>query len=211
MSSRLNAVNAIINDPKYADYLAIVKGARNGFVYGVKIRFPHAVVMAILFGRGDWASRVRAILRATRTHAVNLASFVALYKSMMLLQRKLNNGKSRKFDTFFSGLIGGYLVFGDRNAINEQVVLYVVSRVVATIIPRAYPLPSSGAASTVVRPIPPSSTHFSVFAAVAWGAVMYLFAEKGHTIQPGMFNSMTYLYKDSDHWDGLRTLLLYNT
>jgi peroxisomal membrane protein 4 len=175
----------------------------------------------------SWASRVRAILRATRTHAVNLASFVALYKSMMLIQRKLNNGKSRKLDTFFSGLIGGYLVFGDRNAINEQVcsliscqtggltleqvVLYVVSRVVATLIPRAYPPPSSGAASTVVRPIPPSSTHFSVFAAVAWGAVMYLFAEKGYTIQPGMFNSMTYLYKDSDHWDGLRTLLLHNT
>jgi hypothetical protein len=34
MSSHLNALNAIVNDPKYADYLAIVKGARNGFVYG---------------------------------------------------------------------------------------------------------------------------------------------------------------------------------
>jgi peroxisomal membrane protein 4 len=70
MDSRLVAINAFINNPKYADYLAIVKGARNGFVYGpsseilgpninillytgVKIRFPHAVVMAILFGRGE--------------------------------------------------------------------------------------------------------------------------------------------------------------
>lgn len=155
------------------------------------------------------ASRVRAILRATRTHAVNLASFVALYKSAILLQRKLNNGKSRKLDTFVAGLISGYIVFGDRNAINEQVVLYVVSRVVATLLPRAYPPPNNGPGAAV-RPIPPSPAHFSVFAALAWGAVMYLFAEKGHTIQPGMFNSMTYLYKDSDHWDGLRTLLLYN-
>jgi peroxisomal membrane protein 4 len=73
MDSRLAAINTFINNPKYADYLAIVKGARNGFVYGpspesldtirqvltyklntgVKIRFPHAVVMAILFGRGE--------------------------------------------------------------------------------------------------------------------------------------------------------------
>jgi peroxisomal membrane protein 4 len=125
----------------------------------------------------------------------------------MLLQRKFNDGKSRKFDTFFAGLIGGYLVFGDRTAINEQVVLYVVSRVVATLIPRAYPVPPG---TTAVRPIPPSPKHFSVFAALAWGAVMYLFAEKGHTIQPGMFNSMTYLYNDSNHWDSLRTLLWVN-
>jgi hypothetical protein len=69
----------------------------------------------------SWASRVRAILRATRTHAVNLATFVALYKSAILLQRKLNSGKSRRLDTFVAGLIGGYIVFGDRNAINEQV------------------------------------------------------------------------------------------
>lgn len=71
-------------------------------------------------GTCSWASRVRAILRATRTHAVNLASFVALYKTAMLIQKKLNNGKPRKLDTFIAGLIGGYVVFGDRNAINEQ-------------------------------------------------------------------------------------------
>lgn len=31
-------------DPKYHDILAIVKGARNGAVYGAKVRFPHALV-----------------------------------------------------------------------------------------------------------------------------------------------------------------------
>ena len=126
----------------------------------------------------------------------------------MLLQRKFNHGKARKLDTFFAGLIGGYLVFGDRTAVNEQIVLYVVSRVIATQLPRAYPIPPG---ATTVRPIPPSPKHFSVFAALAWGAVMYLFAEKGHTIQPGMFNSMVYLYKDSDHWGSLRTLLWVNS
>jgi peroxisomal membrane protein 4 len=53
-SSTLSAIESVIKDPKYAEYLALVKGARNGFVYGVKIRFPHALVMAILFGRREY-------------------------------------------------------------------------------------------------------------------------------------------------------------
>lgn len=48
----LETINRIILDPAYADYLAILKGARNGLVYGAKVRFPHALVMAILFGKG---------------------------------------------------------------------------------------------------------------------------------------------------------------
>lgn len=51
--SALDTINAIIANPAYHDYLAILKGARNGLVYGVKIRFPHALIMSILFGRGE--------------------------------------------------------------------------------------------------------------------------------------------------------------
>jgi hypothetical protein len=50
------ALQAILDNPRYHDYLAILKGARNGFVYGVKVRFPHALIMAILFGRGEYVS-----------------------------------------------------------------------------------------------------------------------------------------------------------
>jgi peroxisomal membrane protein 4 len=33
----------------------------------------------------------------------------------------MNSGKERSADTFLAGVIGGWLVFGERNAINEQV------------------------------------------------------------------------------------------
>jgi peroxisomal membrane protein 4 len=155
----------------------------------------------------------------------------------MLLQRKLNGGKGRPHDSFFAGLLGGYLVFGERNAINEQVstvlsvphppllcvhtrgfltivrqiVLYVCSRVIASFIPRAgsphVPVTTGGG---TVKPIPPNSRYFSIFAAISWGAVMWLFQHRGETIQPGMFNSMTYLYRDSERWQNLRTLLWHN-
>jgi len=52
-TATMSSLERIINDPAFHDYLAILKGARNGFVYGVKVRFPHAVVMSILFGRGE--------------------------------------------------------------------------------------------------------------------------------------------------------------
>ncbi|KAI0786049.1 peroxisomal membrane protein 4 [Abortiporus biennis] len=201
----------ILADPAYHDYLGILKGARNGLVYGVKVRFPHALIMAILFGRGDWPSRLRQIFKATKQHAFNLAKFVTLYKTLLVVQKKVNGGKERSADTFIAGLIGGYVVFGDRNAINEQIVLYVCSRVVASFIPRAdtpYAISSTGSAS--VKPIPPNAKYFSIFAAVCWGAVMWLYQNKGETIQPGMFNSMNYLYRDSNHWNNLRTLLWHN-
>ncbi|THH32343.1 hypothetical protein EUX98_g1847 [Antrodiella citrinella] len=207
----MSSLASIIADPALHDYLAILKGARNGLVYGVKVRFPHALIMAILFGRGDWSTRLRTIFKATKTHALNLAKFVTLYKTLMLLQKKANGGKERSIDTFAAGLIGGYVVFGERSAINEQIVLYVCSRVVASFIPRASsPYAMSSTATSSVRPVPPDSKYFSVFAAVCWGAVMWLYQHKGETIQPGMFNSMTYLYRDSDHWNNLKTLLWHN-
>ncbi|KAF9270482.1 peroxisomal membrane protein 4 [Marasmius fiardii PR-910] len=209
-----SALRDIIANPAFHDYLAILKGARNGFVYGVKVRFPHAVVMSILFGRGDWKSRLQVIFKATKQHAFNLAKFVSMYKTLMLLQRKANGGKERSLDTFISGLLGGYVVFGDRTAVNEQIVLYVVSRVVASFIPRAdspyNASPQSPRSSAVVKPVPPNTQYFSWFAALSWGAVMWLFHNRGETIQPGMFNSMTYLYHDSEIWKDFRTLFWHN-
>ncbi|KAK0233367.1 Tim17/Tim22/Tim23/Pmp24 family-domain-containing protein [Armillaria fumosa] len=209
----MDSIEAIVNNPAYHDYLAILKGARNGFVYGVKVRFPHALVMSILFGRGDWQTRVRSIYRATKQHAFNLAKFVSIYKALLLLQRKANGGKERSADAFIAGLLGGYVVFGNRTAVNEQIVLYVVSRVVSSFIPRAAApySSSSGSTSGAVRPMPPDSRYFTVFAALSWGAVMWLFNHRGQTIQPGMFNSMTYLYRDSEKWKNLKTLLWHNT
>ncbi|KIP06953.1 hypothetical protein PHLGIDRAFT_19328 [Phlebiopsis gigantea 11061_1 CR5-6] len=205
MSSSAEFLNRVLTDPAFHDYLGILKGARNGLVYGVKVRFPHALIMAILFGRGDWTSRTKHIYQATKTHALNLAKFVSLYKLVMLLQKKANGGKERSFDTFIAGLIGGYVVFGKRSAINEQIVLYVCSRVVASFLPR-----EPGAVAGPGKPVHPDAKYFSIFAAVSWGAVMWLFKERDQTLQSGMFNSMVYLYRDSEHWNNLRTLLWVN-
>ena len=37
----------IILNPKYTPYLTLVKAARNGLIYGAKVRFPHALVCVL--------------------------------------------------------------------------------------------------------------------------------------------------------------------
>ena len=48
------AVERIILDPKYHDILTVLKGARNGAVYGTKVRFPHALVYGHRSRIGNW-------------------------------------------------------------------------------------------------------------------------------------------------------------
>jgi hypothetical protein len=80
-----DALNRIVLDPSNRDLLAIVKGARNGAVYGAKVRFPHALVMVFLFRSGTFRQKVDLVFRATRTHARNLAKFATIYKTVCYL------------------------------------------------------------------------------------------------------------------------------
>lgn len=218
----------LILRPELHDVLAILKGARNGLVYGVKVRFPHALIMSLIFSRAPLKDRARFIYKATKQHALNLAKFVTIYKTVLLLQRKgANGGKERSWDTFVAGLVGGWFVFGNRNAVNEQIVLYVVSRVVSSMLPRAAASRSSLAATSSIpspptesrltppgypypKSRPPNSAVFKVYAAIAWGAVMWLFRNKRERLNGGMVNSMQYLYLDSEVWSGLRNFLWHN-
>jgi peroxisomal membrane protein 4 len=68
-----------------------------------------------------WPQRITGIFRATRQHAVNLCKFVTAYKVLLLLQKKANGGKERDLDSLIAGGIGGWWVFGERNAVSFQV------------------------------------------------------------------------------------------
>lgn len=47
------ALERIVLDPRYHDLLSLLKTARNGAVYGTKVRFPHALVYVLLVMRLD--------------------------------------------------------------------------------------------------------------------------------------------------------------
>ncbi|KAM6164956.1 peroxisomal membrane protein 4 isoform 3-T3 [Rhynchocyon petersi] len=52
LQALLLTVNALLRNRRYHTALAMLKGFRNGVVYGAKIRAPHALVMTFLFRSG---------------------------------------------------------------------------------------------------------------------------------------------------------------
>ncbi|KAI5862198.1 peroxisomal membrane protein 4 [Durotheca rogersii] len=87
------AAERVVLDPANHDLLAVVKAARNGAVYGAKVRFPHALVMMVLFRPGTLREKLGLVYRATRTHAQNLARFAVVYKLVRFLLARLRAGR----------------------------------------------------------------------------------------------------------------------
>lgn len=204
------SLDRIVLDPRIADVLTILKGARNGFTYGAKIRFPHALVMVFLFRSGTLREKLRIVFKATFQHARNLATFATIYKTMLLLFRKSSpEGKESSFHTFLAGLVGGYMVFGRgiQSSVNQQIVIYVFARVVLAL--ARLSVQRGGAIPQELRERA-TNNAWPVFAALSWAGVMWLYRWHPETIQPSLKSSMKYIYVDSNHWDSFRTLLLQN-
>ncbi|XP_053385202.1 peroxisomal membrane protein 4-like isoform X2 [Mercenaria mercenaria] len=169
-------------------------------LYGAKVRFPHALVMTFLFKEGSLQEKIKAILEATFTHSKNLAVFVFLYKSLTNLMQHFQTEKSQ-IHSFIAAFIGGYFVFGKYNKVNEQINLYLLSRIIY------------GLAKLAVKRgyIPkPKGETFPWFAAIVWGIVLWEFEYEQDTLQSSLQSSMTYLYHDSNKWTSLKNFLWHN-
>ncbi|KAJ2160091.1 hypothetical protein GGF46_002550 [Coemansia sp. RSA 552] len=194
-------MDGFLHDPRFYDALSLVKGFRNGLVYGAKIRFPHALVMTLLFRSGSLQSKLAGVLKATREHARGLAFYVLIYKVLMLLQRSLTpNGKNRDLHAFIAGAAGGYYMFGKNTSVNHQIVLYAFSRTFMGLV-------NFIAKEGLVKG---PSNSFALFAALSWGGAMILFHRDKSVLQRSLQTSMTYLYEDSNRWTSLKTLLWHN-
>ena len=176
------------------------------------------------------------ILRATQTHARNLAKYATIYKLTMLILKHMGSepGKEGPFDTFFAGLLGGYLVFGRRSkkghvsSVSKQIVIFGKCPALPPLSPQKYILMSIVFARVVlslaklsIRPAAGiikshelskriSHDAWPVFAALSWGSVMWLFRWYPETLQSGLTSSMDYIYVQSDHWDSLRNFMIHN-
>ncbi|KAE8210926.1 hypothetical protein CF319_g5645 [Tilletia indica] len=201
-------LEAIALDPRYKDPLIVLKAARNGLVYGAKIRFPHAVVMSVLFGRGSWKDRIQFIITATRTHAFALAKFASLYKLLLIIISRAHGGKERPLDSALAGLVGGWVTFRNRSSINEQIILYATGRDIMSLLPRA-DVPKEKYPPGRPRPVDPIA--FEIFAAVSWAFAMWTHANRREALNGGMVSSMDYLYHNANRWDSLRNLFWHNT
>jgi len=69
--------------------ISAIRGFRNGLYYGGKVRFAHALVMAILFQSGvSPLQKLKTAVKLAWMHGRNLGSFVFVYKvALCVLQQ----------------------------------------------------------------------------------------------------------------------------
>lgn len=122
------------------------------------------------------------------------------------------------YDSFIAGLLGGYIVFGQRSkrsgkisSVSQQIVIYVFARVALALarlaVKPGYGLPG---VSDPQRSAAISHYAWPVFASLSWAAVMHLFRWHAAELQPSLRSSMTYIYTNADSWDGLRNFVWHN-
>ena len=141
--------------------------------------------------------KVKVVLKATKTHARNLATFAFVYKSVMLFLRHVprtitNRKQEASYDTFIAGLVGGYYVFGRgiQSSVNQQIVIYVFARVVLGLAKMAV---QEGGMVPARMKDSVTGNAWPVFASLSWGAVMWLFRWHPQSLQPSLRSSMVYM------------------
>jgi peroxisomal membrane protein 4 len=176
------------------EILKIIKGARNGFYYGTKVRFMHAIVMALLFSTSNLKKEIRRILKLALIHGSKLALYIFLYKSTLLLLRLTSNrNQNRKLDYFIAGGICGYSVYKNKkDPLDLQMILYLLPRDI-----------TGGILNLQLRGLIPKFDFFPIIATISWGLVMYLYKIDPQCLQSSLTKSMDFLYKSSEvvrHW-----------
>mmetsp|Transcript_3540 Transcript_3540/g.5496 ORF Transcript_3540/g.5496 Transcript_3540/m.5496 type:complete len:221 (+) Transcript_3540:293-955(+) len=183
----------------------IIMSALSGANYGAKVRLPHATVMTFLFRQNlPLQEKMKVIVRATLTHSANLASFAFIYKTILALlkihrrrnlsQKYLPGMPAHPCESIIAGGIGGYAVWGQYNAINYQIALYIFSRVIVGLVllireNRTCLFPSSISRTSKVYPI---------FSSAVWATVMFLFEEYPHVLHPSLKRSMDEIYRTTN-------------
>lgn len=166
--------------------ISAFRGLRNGVYYGGRLRFLHSLVMVILFKKGTFKELITNICDLTFEHAKNLGLFVFFYKILVCLLNNLR-GKGSKYHSLISGSIVGYGVFRKKTSVNNQIILYLLARVLV------------GAGEKLTKQeVIPKMKFYPILASLVWGLVMFLFEDDKKNLQSSLSSSMNFIYKESD-------------
>ena len=81
-----------------------------------------------MFGRGNAIDKLKRSIELAWQHGKNLGLFVFIYKLVQCALTKIF-GKTHPSYSFFAGIIGAFFIWKDRNAVNQQIAFYLISRV----------------------------------------------------------------------------------
>ncbi|KAJ1488545.1 hypothetical protein T484DRAFT_1782750 [Baffinella frigidus] len=176
--------------------LSTILGLRNGLEYGVKVRAPHSLVMAAVFKNHlPIKDNILGVIKMSFAHARNLGAFVLIYKGIISLLRALHEAAglpvrsppgrpAEGWHALLAGWIGGQIVWAKHSSVNEQIALYLLSRVTIA----AVKLLAKGQVQPFCKVN--YAQAYPYFAAGVWAAVMWLFEMHPKLLQPSLEMSM---------------------
>ena len=174
--------------------LGCLKGARNGFVYASRVRFAHTLVMHLLFRSLSLREMISNIGSLTLQHASRLAALAFIYKFIVLLLTWWI-GQRRHWMAVPAGFAAGYSIFGKYDSLNQQIVLYLLSRAVTGVL--------TSANNRNILPNPLGQQAFPLLAAASWATVMYLFESDRNSSNRSLVASQVYIFERSNQWSSL--------
>lgn len=215
----------ILSNPLYRPLLEVIRLSRNGIVYGGKIRFSHALVINLLYRLGPMKPRLQQVLKATKEHALVLASFAIVYKLLTkaLAQEKLF-GSNSGLIKLIAGAVGGWAVYSQNFSlfnpgITHQITLYCFSRVLIALAKIALDLylqcrqpllrihgetvKFNSLSDQQARRFKQSvyNKSWKYFAVAVWALVMFIYDYQPLYLQSSLRHSMAYMYDvEMDTW-----------
>jgi peroxisomal membrane protein 4 len=183
----------------------VLRALQQGGSFGARTRFPHALVVTALYRKGAVGKLAEGVARATWEHGRNLAYFAATYKAALVLLAWLGDGerlgevlaagaRPRHWThTALASALGAALVWSHPSAVNQQILYYLVARVLSALCVHL--------AQRGVQPF--ASIRFQdAYPAVAvavWVAVMLLFEHDEATLAGSLRDAMRTIYhSDAD-------------
>ena len=115
-------------------------------------------------------AKLKKAVELSWKHGRNLGMFVFIYKMIQCALTRFT-GQRRNFYAFIAGTIGAALVWRERNAINQQLCFYLISRVLEGLVQVARQ-----------KNWFPKESKFSYVSILIWGIVMYLFERDKSTL-----------------------------
>ncbi|KEG12695.1 peroxisomal membrane protein 4 [Trypanosoma grayi] len=193
-------INEMIRSGNYKALLNAVKGFRNGFVYGARIRAPHALVLNLVWSNAPYRVMARRIYEATKRHSLSLGATGCVISLVRSLLSWLQGGP-QVWHSALAGFLVGVLFWGESNPVTVQMSMYILSRILSAMLfilagKYGWKLPAGA---------------FRVYSGVLWMIVMPLFFYYGDAMQVSMRNSMKYIYQDNEKYTSWYDLLCVNS
>lgn len=209
-----DVIDKLIRAGKYTLLFSLIKAFRQGLVYGVKVRAPHALVLNLVWSSGPLRAIPGKVLHVTRIHALGLALSSVIFTLTTTLLRQLQftlkrepsgslalsrDTTSRWWHGALGGFLVGYCMWGDfSSSVHMQMMMYIASRVLVAL----YHVVSQrlGFKGTV--------KHYRIYSGLLWALLMTLIQVEPETLQSSMRASLNYVFFQSKRFSCFKDLIV---